>query len=99
MMIAVYASSRYMATPATQREGAMANEEQLKKMMEMVNTMTMRVLELPEDQRSAWIDRQVVFLKSGGKFPDGWPEKIAGYVRARLAEISSTGGASIVGSA
>jgi hypothetical protein len=77
----------------------MDDEKQVKKMMELVDTMTMRVLELPENQRSAWIDRQVIYLKSGGKFPEGWPEKIAGYVRLRLAEMTSSGAASIVGSA
>jgi hypothetical protein len=66
---------------------------------ELVETMAMRALDLPEYQRSTWIDREIDFLKRTGMFPPGYPDKLEGYVRERLAQVSASGGGvSIVGS-
>jgi hypothetical protein len=58
------------------------------KLIHLVETMTNRALEVPEDLRSAFIDREIAKLKSSGRFPnDGFVERLEGYVRARLAPV------------
>jgi hypothetical protein len=58
-----------------------------------------RALNLPEHQQSTWIDREIAFLKRTGMFPPGYPDKLEGYVRERLAQVSSSGGGvSMIGS-
>ena len=77
---------------------ATGNEALPKKVLKLVDTVTMRALELPEDQRSAFVDREIAFIKSTGKFPDDrFLDRLESYVRTRLAQVSSSGGASIVG--
>jgi hypothetical protein len=76
----------------------MGNEALAKEVLKLIDATTMRALEVPEDQRSAFVDRAIAFLKSTGKFPDdGFLDRLEGNVRARLAQVSSSGGASIVG--
>jgi hypothetical protein len=62
-------------------EGPMDKEVFVKKMMTLVDLMTMCALELPEDQRPAWIDKQITDLKNRSKFPDGYPQLIGDFVR------------------
>ena len=77
----------------------MDKEVFVEKMLTLVNLMTMCALDLPEDRRLAWIDQQIKDLKKRSQFPDGYPELIGDCVRARLTEVSASGGGSIVGSA
>ena len=68
------------------------------KVLKLVDTMTMRALELPEDQRSAFVDREIAMLKGTGRFPDdGFLDRLEGYVRTRQAQVQASGGVSIVG--
>ena len=56
------------------------------KVLDLVDTMILRALELPEDQRSAFLDREIAMLKGTGRFPDdGFLDRFEGYVRTRLA--------------
>ena len=45
-----------------------------RRVLELIDTMTMRALEVPEVQRSAFVDRAIAFLKSTGNSPmtDSW---------------------------
>jgi hypothetical protein len=80
-------------------EGPMEKEVFVEKMVKLVDLMTMCALDLPEDQRLAWIDQQITDLKNRSKFPDGYPELIGDFVRERLTKVCASGGGSIIGSA
>jgi hypothetical protein len=64
----------------------------------LVETIANCALEVPEDLRSAFIDREIAELNSSGKFPkDAFVESLEEYVRTRLAQIQKFGGASTMG--
>jgi hypothetical protein len=64
----------------------------------LVDTIANCALEVPEDLRSAFIDREIAELKRSGKFPkDAFVESLEEYVRTRLAQIQKFGGVSIMG--
>jgi hypothetical protein len=66
------------------------------KVIHLVETITNRALEVPEDLRSAFIDRAIAELKAAGNYPDdGFVERIEGYIRTRLDQIQASGGASM----
>jgi hypothetical protein len=68
------------------------------KVIHLVEMITNRALEVPEDLRSAFIDREIAELKASGTFPDdGLIDRLEGYVRTRLAQVQASGGPSIVG--
>jgi hypothetical protein len=68
------------------------------KVFELADPMTLRALELPQEERSDFVTRQIAMLRASGKYPDeAFLDRLEGYVRARISQVEASGGVSLVG--
>ena len=66
------------------------------KVIHLLETIINRALEVPEDLRSAFIDREIAELKASGNYSDdGFVDRIESYIRSRLDQIQTSRGASV----
>jgi hypothetical protein len=79
--------SRYILVRAAEKEATMDRETFADKVIHLVEKMTNRALEVPEDLRSAFIDREIAELRASGKLPDEFVDRVEGYLRTRLGPV------------